>query len=120
MSRDSSISRSKDVNAQLWIIASLLAATVLVSAMWWWSGWKVELNRNEYDVALALYRVCNQHSEAELAKIEQEWKKTSAAAGVESRKSRFAIAEIFDDAKAGNWRDASMHCRKVLDDQVKH
>ena len=95
-------------------IAVVVAASALLSLWWFWPR-KVSLSDSEYDVAMALYRVCNQSSEEGLAKIEFLLSETD---GADSLDIDSPLPGIIEQAKLGRWEDAARSCRRILDDQV--
>ncbi|TWU15251.1 hypothetical protein [Allorhodopirellula heiligendammensis] len=92
----------------------VLVAIAMLSLWWFWPQ-KVTLSPSEYDIAMALYRVCNQSSNEGLAQVEALLVADKAAhdAGDES-----PLAPIIATAKAGDWQTAAKACRRVLDDQI--
>lgn len=106
-----------ETHSKPWLAMAAVLAVVVLVAVWLWPRSSVELSDRGYDVTLALYRVCNQRSEEGLAKIEEQL--ALMASGVDDSTSHRAIAEIIAQAKSGQWRQASVACRKALDDQVR-
>jgi hypothetical protein len=84
--------------------------------VWWLWPQKCILSDSEYDIALALYRVCNQSSEDGLARIEILLFESERA---DSDGQSPQLKAIIAQAKAGKWKDAAKACRRILDDQVK-
>lgn len=97
-------------------IRILLVAFLMLASLWWFWPQKVELSRNEYDIAMALYRVCNQSSEKDLDQIESLIAETNPS-GSEGGDS--PLLRIVAQARSGQWKDATKACRRILDDQVK-
>ncbi len=81
-----------------------------------WPRSSVELSDHGYELATALYRVCNQQSVEGLAKIEQM---VAEAESDLSKQSSSVFDSIIAHAKSGRWSDASIECRKALEDQVQ-
>lgn len=94
-----------------------LACFVAVALSIVWSLWpqQAALSESEYDIAIALYRVCNQSSEAGLAKIEALMAEHNAA---NSTGDESPLSPIIVTAKAGQWQAATKACRTVLDEQI--
>lgn len=90
-------------------------AAVAVIVLWFLWPQKAALSESEYDVAIALYRVCNQSSEAGLAKIEILMAEHNAA---NSSGEDSPLSPIIITAKAGKWQAAAKACRIVLDEQI--
>lgn len=90
------------------------AVLVLIAMGWLWPQ-KVVLSESEYDIAIALYRVCNQSSEDGLAKIEVLLAEQTAP---NSNRNDSPFTPIILTAKAGQWQAAAKACRRILDDQV--
>lgn len=95
-------------------LIGITVALVLISLWWLWPR-KIELSDSEYEVAIALYRVCNQSSEEGLARIESLLAETQPP---ESDEEASPLQPIIELAKSGQWKDAAKGCRLVLDDQV--
>lgn len=94
-----------------------LACFAAVALIIVWSLWpqRSALTESEYDIAIALYRVCNQSSETGLAKIEGLMAEHSVA-NSDGRDS--PLRPIIITAKAGQWQAAAKACRMVLDEQI--
>ncbi len=94
----------------------IAVVTVLVLiTLWWMWPQKVVLSQSEYDIAVALYRVCNQSSDEGLAKVEALLAEAENA-GPNGDDS--SLQPIIATAKAGQWKAAAKACRRVLDDQI--
>lgn len=91
-----------------------VAALVMISLWLLWPR-KVALSESEYDIAIALYRVCNQSSEDGLAKIEALMVERDTA---NSDGDASPLRPIVATAKSGQWQAAAKACRTVLDDQI--
>lgn len=96
------------------ILITLAIAAVVMT--WWLWPTKVELTKSEYDLVLALYRVCNQADSEGLAKVEQVLldMQNLQTGGTES-----PLLPILADAKSGKWGDATEACRDLMDDQIR-
>lgn len=92
-------------------VAIPIASLALIAVWWFWPGPDV-LNESEYDVAIALYRVCNQSSEEGLGKIE------SMMGELLESSADSPLYPIIAQAKAGQWQAATESCRHLLDEQV--
>lgn len=109
-------SRSESLAKNWPVVVAVCFAAVLVG-VWWWPRTPAELSEHGYDVTLALYRVCNQRSEAGLVQIEEQLTIMDKETPL-SQQSRTIIADIISQAKSGNWQDACVACREALEDQV--
>ncbi len=94
----------------------VIVCSLLLITLWWFWPQKVVLSESEYDVALALYRVCNQKSEDGLERVEALLREKDRSG---SGSTSLAIQSIMAQAKSGQWEDAAIDCRRVLDDQVE-
>lgn len=101
-----------------WVVLSAAVLAITVAAVFWFSRPSVELSDDDYAIALALYRVCNQRSEQGLRDVEAVWGESESSQ--KDTDSRWAIDSIIADAKSQQWRGAAQACRKILDEQVKH
>lgn len=93
----------------------IVVALLILLSLWWLWPRKSTLSDSEYDIALALYRVCNQSSEEGLARIEVL---LSELEGPEIDGQNPQLQAIMAQAKSGRWKDATKACRRVLDEQV--
>ena len=108
-----------------------LSTVIAGLGSWWYLLPPATLDQRDYDLAVALYRVCNQRSTDGLAKIEvlladADSKDAStdniAGGGPGSGcelDSNQVIGDIIARAKLGQWQEASRRCREVLEEQVK-
>lgn len=98
-----------------WTGGLLVAASVLAWFLW---PSKVELSPDTYDVAIALYRVCNQRDEDGLEQVQQKLDDLSAAAAPGDT-GLAHLQSIIDEAEAGQWKAAMMQTRTALADQTR-
>jgi len=85
-----------------------------------WSLWPrgTELSHDSYDLAIALYRVCNQQDDEGLRQIQgnlDDLRSTVAS----SDASIAHLQRIVDDAQRGEWKTAMRDTRDVLEDQAR-
>lgn len=98
--------------------AALLVAICCGLTVWYLTSSKTELNDQEYDLTVALYRVCNLRSEEGLVKIEDVLQQNVSSP--ESLTVQQAeLDSIVQDARAGRWDAAMQACRDLLEDQVQ-
>lgn len=95
------------------VIGFLSVAVIL--AVWWFWPRPVTLTETQYDLAIALYRVCNQASEEGLAEIERL---IEADTGIGAGRDTSPLRPIIDTAKSGDWETAAIDCRRMLQDQL--
>ncbi|QDV47977.1 hypothetical protein Enr13x_78900 [Stieleria neptunia] len=96
-----------------------LAALACAASLWYFSRSPVQLDADGYDLTIALYRVCNQRDADALQEIESRLSEM-AAAQPQGDHQREALDEVIREARQGNWRDAMITCRTLLDDQVHY
>jgi hypothetical protein len=78
-----------------------------------------EVSNKAYDIATALYSVCNRQDATKLAGIESLL--TSAQSDASLSPSEIAVLqEILRTAQAGNWVSAVSESRALMEDQVKY
>lgn len=100
-------------------IGAVIVVALLASGIGWWLSQKpVVLNEREYDITIALYRVCNQRSIEGLTQIENHLNEALSTQHA-TNPSHIALMAMVEQAKAGQWREAAIACRQALDDQVK-
>ena len=95
-------------------IGMLLVVTALA---WQFRRRPVELSSDTYDIAVALYRVCNQQHEQGLDQIQLQLDEL----GTKADPNDAAIVHlqwIVDEAESGDWTSAMRHTRDALEDQV--
>lgn len=100
--------------------AGYLAAGLAVGvALLCWSLWprQVELSADAYEIAIALYRVCNQQDEGGLAQLQQKLDELNAS-GTPKDAARTRLQSIIDEAEAGDWNSAMRHTRVALENQT--
>ena len=96
-----------------YVVLTFLLAVLGIGYFW---PSKIELNEHEYEIAIALYRVCNQKSEEGLAKIEEL---IAQDKGEDEYEKDSSLMPIIAWARSGDWEIALVSCREILDDQVK-
>lgn len=111
-----------DRSQQSWnrrpIMWSVLAATVLTGALSWafWPA-KVELSPDAYEIAIALYRVCNQQDQQGLQQVQSKLHQLSQTTDADEP-SIERLQRIVAEAQAGEWRSAMRHTHETLEDQT--
>ncbi|MGB7326737.1 MAG: hypothetical protein WBD31_17815 [Rubripirellula sp.] len=83
-----------------------------------WPNRAVELDRQGYDLTLALFRTCNQRDVESLDAIERLVDQPSTKQNL-SDESRSVVGKAIELAKTGRWREAEIDCRQALDNQVR-
>jgi len=101
-----------------WIVLMLVLLSVGVVSVYWLSRPTVKLERTEYDIAIALYRVCNSRSKPGVDQIETLLERSGEAHAV-GDDSRAVFMSIIEQARAEKWRVALHDCRQLLEDQVQ-
>ncbi|TWU35745.1 hypothetical protein Q31b_51800 [Novipirellula aureliae] len=100
------------------IFAAVALAGIGLAVACWLNRPTVMLERDDYEITIALYRVCNGRNETDLLRVE-ELLNQSRADATEKDESFLALMAIIERAKANRWSDAMADCRKLLDDQVQ-
>ncbi|QDS92419.1 hypothetical protein FF011L_11620 [Roseimaritima multifibrata] len=114
MSNDSLSSQLSEVPWRL-VVCVLLVG---VAAIWWLSRPPVKLDDNQYATTIALYRICNQRSDAGLDQIELLLEASLEESGQVDAAVK-AMQRIIEDGREGHWQQATADCRLLLDSQVK-
>ena len=99
-----------------WLVGFAALALGLV-AFWWWPESPVTLNEHQYDVAIALYRACNQQDRAAIEMLSATIEGASTEADVNDEQAS-ALRNIVREANEGRWHDATQSCRELLDAQT--
>jgi hypothetical protein len=92
-------------------VISCLAAALLAGTLG--CGKHPPLERPSYDLAKALYAVCNRQSTEQLAKFADVLEETIAAGDVGPQEEA-ALREIAERAAAGEWYDAQEMARDLI------
>ena len=108
-------SQSTGNRSSTWFTA--LAVLTLVTGVIW-SVWpsKVELTADSYDIAIALYRVCDQRETEGLQKIQGKLIELTTDGANDD--AIMHLQRIVDEAEAGNWTAAKRHAHDALKDQA--
>jgi hypothetical protein len=95
-----------------------LAAVVLLAVLGWFS-WpsKVKLSPDTYEIAIALYRVCNQQDMEGLQQIQSQLSQRSNPTDADNLAINY-LQCIVEEARAGNWKTAMRQTRDTLEDQT--
>ena len=96
---------------------ALATVAILAGLVWFFWPSKVELSPDTYEIALALYRVCNQQDVEGLQQIQDKLSQLSNATDTDNL-SVSHLQQIVNDARAGNWTTAMQHTRQALADQT--
>lgn len=108
---------SKPRTLRNWGSAGLTALALLLALTWtMWSS-SVELSPSTYDLAIALYRACNQQDDEGLRQIQSELTELASQVGPEQEEI-VKLQRIIDDARDGSWKSAMQQVHRVLNDQV--
>lgn len=111
--------RSSDRSSRDRRIVLVVAIIGLLSiAFWLWPTSRVTLDDGGYQATMALYRICNQQDELGLEEMERKLNESPQLQNL-SPSSQQTLGTILVQAKAGDWKDAAIMCRKLMDDQVK-
>lgn len=107
------MNQNQNSGAKPWIWISLIVFLLAVASIWLMRPSPVVMDEDGYQVAMALYKVCNQRNEAGLDQIEER------LSDMEPESQQVAALElVLSDARSGEWESALEDCRKLLDDQV--
>ncbi|WP_145220870.1 hypothetical protein [Planctomycetes bacterium TBK1r] len=110
--RNQTSTRSRNVGLALAVIAC-------AASLWYFSRSPVQLDHDGYDLTIALYRVCNQRDTEALQQIESRLNEMAGAPS-QGDHQREALQDVVQEARQGNWRDAMIACRTLLEEQVRY
>lgn len=96
------------------VIAAGLLLAVLV---WWFSSDSIKLDDDSYEIAIALYRVCNQKDDSGLDSIRVRLAELDES---DSREREVRVLQEIIDTAEKDWESAMKRTRSLLDDQVAH
>ena len=97
--------------------AALGTLAILAALSWCLWPTKLELSDDTYDVAIALYRVCNQQDDEGLRLIQRKLDELKNLVASDDPAITH-LQHIVDEARSGSWTAAMRHTRKALEDQV--
>lgn len=90
---------------------------VLTGLSWYFWPAKLELSDDTYDVAIALYRVCNQQDDEGLRVIQSKLDELKSVVSSDDPAITH-LQYIVDEARSGSWTAAMRHTRNALEDQI--
>ncbi|MEM1067318.1 MAG: hypothetical protein AAGI63_00375 [Planctomycetota bacterium] len=105
-------------NRQSVLLTIATATLFVVGLVWFLRPSSVTLSPDTYDIAIALYRVCNQEDPKGLDQIDgrlAELENTSTAADP----SIVRLRNIVETANEGDWDTAMRDARRTLQEQVQ-
>ena len=104
-------------NRNAWTILACSALALVIALGWFLWPQKVKLSADTYDIAIALYRVCNQQDQQGLAKVQKQLDQLNVTADPGGAIAH--LQSIMDEAQSGQWTLAMRHTREALDDQTR-
>lgn len=96
---------------------ALFAAAVIGSVFWYWPS-KVQLDANTYEIAISLYRTCNQRDLQGLKAVQDKLNEFAQDDQLDPN-GLPEIQSIIDLGLEENWRQAMVDARDLLDQQVE-
>ncbi|MCS7469744.1 hypothetical protein NZK35_24090 [Stieleria sp. ICT_E10.1] len=96
-----------------------LAVIACAASLWYFSRSPVRLDADGYDLTIALYRVCNQRDADALKEIESRLNEMAGGPSQDDHQHE-ALQDVVQEARQGNWRDAMITCRTLLEEQVRY
>lgn len=97
--------------------AALATLAVVAALSWYLAPSRVQLSPDTYDIAVALYRVCNQQDRAGLEQIQDKLHDLGDATDANDP-SISHLRSIVAEARTGQWSLAMRRAHKALQDQV--
>jgi len=107
----------REWSAVVWI-ASLLATLLLMLSGWYLWPRPVQLSTEGYEIATALYRICNQQEQTLLGALQAELDTLKNDADIREPELVY-LQQIIDLAKSGEWESAMRAARDAMNDQVQ-
>ena len=112
------MSRSnQDSNQHAVWYTALAFLVLLIGLSWYLWPTRLEMSRDTYDVAIALYRVCNQQDSEGLRKIQNKLDELRSVTDSDDPAVAH-LQSIVDQAREGGWSAAMRQTRSALEDQV--
>lgn len=96
---------------------ALPTLAILAGLVWFLWPSKVELSPDTYEIAIALYRACNQQDVDSLQQIQDKLSQLSNATDTDNLSVTY-LQQIVNEARAGNWATAMQHTHEALADQT--
>ncbi|MDZ4657949.1 MAG: hypothetical protein SH868_10275 [Bythopirellula sp.] len=78
-----------------------------------------EVSDKTYEIASAMYSVCNRQDATKLASIGELVKSAESESNVTTAEADF-LREILQLAEQGDWAAATTEARRLMEDQVKY
>jgi hypothetical protein len=78
-----------------------------------------EVSDKTYEIATAMYSVCNRQDTAKLTSIDQLVQRGTADSSITVEEATM-LREILELAQAGDWQTATNDARRLMNDQVKY
>lgn len=78
-----------------------------------------EVSDKTYDIATAMYSVCNRQDTEKLTSIDQLVQTGVAESSITTDEATM-LREILELAQAGDWKTATREARRLMTDQVKY
>ncbi len=79
--------------------------------------WYPEVSPRAYEITKALYSACNLQKTEKLAVIEELIEQSLDEESLTSREAAWLL-DIVADARAGEWEQAALESRRILEDQI--
>ena len=105
-------------NGKLWAVGIVLLAILAGAPLFRGCGGYPEVSRETYEYATALYAICNRRDEARLETFSTMLGEARRAGDVTQREAGW-LADIVGQAREGEWEQATLNARRILQDQVE-
>ena len=106
--------KSSNLRAAWYVCSGTLVFVAVLT--WFLYPAKTQLPGDTYDIAIALYRVCNQQDDQGLLQIQSKLDELKTVVATDDPAITL-LQRIVDDAQAGSWTSAMRDARSTLEDQ---
>ncbi len=105
-------------NDSTWYVAVLLVSCLAAYLVFSRCGYG-DVSNESYEIATALYSVCNRQDSSKLTSISDLLNSAEAEKTITPAEASM-LRKILDQAAASNWAAATAESRKLMEDQVKY
>lgn len=102
--------------------AATISIVLLIALGAWYAftGDRVTLSKTGYELSIALYSACNLEDPRRLSLVKSKLEQEALSTGSLSPEEHSKVMSIVDLAQSGQWKDAAMQARRLIESQDSH